>query len=263
MTVEEIAHAYRSADERSVDELLDRLKRDPLAEQTLWELARRPGRVHEWAPWLARSVLPMERAIPIIQHVAWSADEDAGDAAIQELLDLDPDAAEPLRPRLRERLRARGADWDPRFAIWKLAQLGDVASLPRIKEIAAEFPGEHLTAQSARVAAMVLEADEAALVARLRAGGPEEMAFLATGARLLGSATAFDALEEVALTAEAWEDRVACASELPPGRVTIREPEYEWIEVDETPLFARLRGERRLRHEAVLVRPGEVRKGAD
>ena len=185
VSARDVVSAYRSTREGSSDRLLERLRSDPAAAHAALEevIRTRRGAVRAYAGWLAARTLPKDDAVGLLLRVAGSRDPDVRDSAITDLIELDVAAVRSLLVSLRRDL-ARRDEHDVRLAIWTLAKLGDVESLPRLREIAERLPDQHVSAQSARLAALVLERDVEAIRARQRAGGPEDPALIDYAARI-------------------------------------------------------------------------------
>lgn len=202
-------------DADEVEAVLDGLRADRgRAARILDELTRHENAdVRAWVAWAAPQVLG-EGGVYVLMGMTRDRDRDVRDAAIEELVALDPDAARRLVPALRRRLRSREAH-EPVSAMWTLAELGDTGSLPAIRRIAqSERLDYPFQAHVAEVVCLVLEGREDEIVEGLRAHDHGRMPWLATGARVLGTESARSALEECAMTAPDEECRRACAVEL-------------------------------------------------
>src|SRR5919197_4104954 len=187
VTADDVVRAFRSARGGSTERILERLRADrPAARAALEEVARtRRGALRSYAGTLAAQVLPKEHAVPLLLRIAKSRDPDTRDTAIQDLLEVDANAILPLLRSFRRDLERRD-ELDVRFKIWMLARLRDQESVPRLHEIAASLPLEHITGQSATLAALVIERDVDALRERRRAGGPEDPALIERACTIAG-----------------------------------------------------------------------------
>ena len=195
--------------EREVERLRTHRGRAALV---LDELSRHESdRVRRWVPGTAAELLGTG-AIRLILSMTRDRDDLVRGAAVDAILVVDPEAARTIAPDFRRRLQSA----DPReriAAAWALAELRDRHSLGTLAERAqaADTPGER---SAARAAALVLEEDEASILAGLRAGEPHEAAASARAARLLGGEAALAALGECAESAADEAVRAACRAEL-------------------------------------------------
>jgi hypothetical protein len=198
-----------------VDAVLDELRANRgRAARILDELSRHKNvDVRSWVGWATPQVLG-DGGVYVLMGLTRDRDPAVRDAAIDELVELDPDAARRLLPGLRRRLRSRDAH-EPVAAMWTLAELGDRGSLPAIRRIAAgeglDYPFQ---ARVAEVVCLVLEEREDEIVRRMRAHDHGQMQSLATAARVLGTDAARSALEQCAAEAPDEDCRRVCAVEL-------------------------------------------------
>lgn len=176
------------------------------------ELSRHESaRVRRWVPQAAAEILGTG-AVRLVLSMARDRDDLVREAAVHAALALDREAAFTVAPDFRRRLQS--ADVRERIAAaWLLAELGDRRSLGVLKERArsADTPAER---SAIHAATLVLEEDEASVVAALRGAEPPDAEALARAARLLGSGAALAALEDCAESAADEGVRAACRGEL-------------------------------------------------
>jgi hypothetical protein len=202
-----------AADE--ADALLDGLRADRgRAARILDELSRHDSAdVRAWVAWAAPQVLG-EGGSSVLMGLTRDRDPDVREAAIDELVTLDPDAARRLVPALRRRLRSTEAR-EPVSAMWTLAELGDRSSLPAIRRLAEAKDLEHpFNARVAEIVCLLLEERGDEVLWRLRAHDHDYTPWLATAARVLGTESARAALAQCAAGAPDEECRRVCAVEL-------------------------------------------------
>jgi hypothetical protein len=146
--------------EASLAQETEELKRDRgRAAIVLDELSRhKSGRVRAWVPGTAVGILE-DGARRLVLSLTRDRDRSVRDAAVSALLELGPEAAEPIVPDLRRRLYADEAS-ERIAAMTALARIGDRTALPVIRERAeaAELPEER---NAARAAALALEEQSA------------------------------------------------------------------------------------------------------
>jgi hypothetical protein len=202
-------------DADEADALLDELRADRgRAARILDELSRHDSvDVRAWVAWATPQVLGDGGSF-VLMGLARDRDREVRDAATEELVALDPDAAGRLVPALRRRLRSHEAR-ESVTAMWTLAELRDRDSAPAIRRIAETPDLEHaFHARVAEVVCLVLDDREDEVLWRLRAHDHDYMPWLATAARVLGTDAARSALEQCAAGAPDEECRSACAVEL-------------------------------------------------
>jgi hypothetical protein len=209
------AVADRDADAGDVQTMVEDLRADRgRAVRILDELTRhRSPDVRGWVAWATPQVLG-EGGVHVLVGLTRDRDAEVRDAAIEELVALDPGAARKLVPSLRRRLRSREPH-EPVTAMWTLAELHDRESLPQVRRIAEaenlDHPWQRLTAG---VVVLLLEGRGDEVIGAIRDHDHERMPWLATGARILATDEARDALEECAREAPDEDCRRACAIEL-------------------------------------------------
>jgi hypothetical protein len=158
-------------------------------------------------PWAARQTLGVE-AVPIIKQVVGDRDPDVRDVAVEELLELDIEAARSLAPRLRRKLRSKDF-YEPVTATWALGAIRDVTAREAIQEVG-DQASNAIRRNTARVVCMLLSDDPDEIVRRIREHDHELMPWLTKGARLLGTADALAALRACAASAPDEECQGVC-----------------------------------------------------
>lgn len=115
-------------------DLVDKIRESPQhARGVLEKLARhRDPVVRAWVPGVARTVLGKEAVSLLLRLARKDSDTDVRDVAIEELLEVDRQAAQRLIPLFRERLRSSDP-FEPLTAMWALATVGDQASVDLIR----------------------------------------------------------------------------------------------------------------------------------
>jgi hypothetical protein len=149
------------AEPHELEQAMEGLRTDRgKAALVLDELSRHPNAiVRRWVPSAAREVLG-EGGARLILSMTRDRDPGVRDRSIEQVVRLDSAAARRVIPDLRRRLQSR-QPYDAVFAMWKLAELGDRESLPRIRRIAEEAPSEEFRRISARAVRLALEGREA------------------------------------------------------------------------------------------------------
>jgi HEAT repeats len=198
------------AGEEALAHELEMLRGNPgRAAVVLDELSRHKNpRVRGWVPGAGAEILG-DGAARLILSLTRDREPSVRDASVSALLGLGPEVARPLLPDLRRRLHSSDAE-QRRAAMWALAEIGDGVSLPVIEERSgsAETAAER---NAARAAALVLERDEAAVIAGLSEQDEDAAAAFAVAARILGTEATLDALSRAARTATGEAGRSARA----------------------------------------------------
>jgi hypothetical protein len=173
-------------DASQLEELLRSLKSQPaVAIATLSELSDHPSfEVRSWVPRAARLALGQE-GLTIIKRATHDRDPDIRDAAIEELVALDPREADFLVPELRRRLRS-GDTYEPVAAMWTLAQIGAKDALGDVEEVArsADRPWHR---KAAEIAVLALRGDGEEIARRIRDHDHDSVPWLAEAARIVGT----------------------------------------------------------------------------
>jgi hypothetical protein len=212
---ERVAAVVVDGDEDDLAAVVDELRVDRgRAVRVLDELSRhRAPRVRRWVSATARDVLA-DGGVYVVLGLTRDRDRGVREAAVADLLALDPDAARRLVPALRRRLRSRDPE-EAVAALWTLAELEDEASLPRVRRLAeAGGADDEPVRRAARVAAVLLGERPADVLERIRAHEHDLMPELARAARLLGGAEARAALAEAAASAPDPDCRTVCEAAL-------------------------------------------------
>jgi hypothetical protein len=196
-----------------MESLLGALRADKeAAAAILEELAGHPTfAVRSWVPRGARLVLGREGA-EIIKSLIRDQDPDVRDAAIEELVELDPREASFLTPSLRKRLASKDL-YEPVTAMWMLVRIGDRDSTDLIRKISRNGAYDWHR-RSAAVAVMVLEDRDAEIAERIGRHDHDSMPWLSEAAQLLGTPATLAALEESAKAAPDLECRNYCRAAL-------------------------------------------------
>ena len=190
------------------------------AARILDELSRhRDPDVRGWVAWATPEVLG-DGGVYVLVGLTRDRDPEVRDAAIEELVALDAQAAHKLIPSLRRRLRSRDAH-ESIAAMWTLAQLQDRESLPQIRRIAEADDLDHpWQRMPAEVVTLLLQERGGEILRAIRAHDHERMPWLATGARILATEEARETLLECARSAPDEDCRRACEVELEKLRET-------------------------------------------
>lgn len=216
LTAEQVASVITDEDSGApeISNIIARLRTDlEEAAILLEDLSRhQDADVRFWVAWAARNVLGTS-GVPIILRLAQDRDPDVRDGAVQELVELDPEAARSLFPALRRQLASTDI-YEPVFAMWTLAELNDRESLPLIRAVADAPEGEYPFHQkTARVICMLME-NPREIVERIRSHDHELMQWLTMAARKLRTDEAHAALEECAQSAPDRGCRQMCEGAL-------------------------------------------------
>jgi HEAT repeat protein len=189
--------------------LLSTLRADPSgARRVLAHLSNDSrAEVRGWVPFAARTLLGRE-AVPYLVKLAQDRDPDVSNVALQDLLDVEPEAARTLIKAIRKKLLSN----DPQesiFAMWTLVQLGDRDSIDTIRHLSdrSEFPFQRRTAQ---VVLLALEGEVDEILRRIREHDHEHMQALAYAALLVGGHDGFEAVKQCAENAPDPECRHYC-----------------------------------------------------
>jgi hypothetical protein len=192
---------------------VERLRADRgRAALVLDELSRHSSaEVRAWVPQAARELLG-SGGTRLLLGMTRDADPAVRDAAVDELVALDPEAARKVVPDLRRRLHSASAH-ERVTAMWTLAELDDRRSLEIVAGLAEG--SEHAFERRAAEAVTLLLGDgRAEIVRRLRAHDHELVPALAAAARIAGDEEARAALGECARSAPDEACREACRAEL-------------------------------------------------
>jgi hypothetical protein len=79
-------------------------------------------------------------AIPILRRLSRDRNADVRSIAIEELINFSPSDALSIAPALRRQVR-RGRHFEPIFAMWQLARLGDAGALEVLGQVAESEAG--------------------------------------------------------------------------------------------------------------------------
>lgn len=205
---------------QQMESLLEELTADPAHASRLFEDLLKRNRsfaVRSWVPWAARNTLGPE-AVPLLLRLARDRDPDMRDIAIEELLEIDPQAARSLAPALRRKLQSREF-FEPITAMWALAEIGDSSAREAILEAAANWDNARHR-NTAEVATILLGDAPNEILDRMRAHDHRMMPWLAPAARVLGTEEAERVLGECAESAPDERCKRICEEQL--GRLRKR-----------------------------------------
>ena len=161
---------------------------------------------------VARPVLD-EGSSYVLMGLTRDGDREVRDAAVAQLVALDPDAARRLVPALRRRARSEEPE-ESVAAMWALATLRDAGSLPNLRQIAEDEGADHSRRRAAEAASLLLGDRPGEILERMRAHEHDLMPALAVAARLLATEEARAVLAERAEGAPDAECRAVCRVEL-------------------------------------------------
>jgi hypothetical protein len=139
-------------------------------------------------------------------------DSDVRAIAIDQMLELDLEAARNLAPMFRRGLRSRDI-YEPVRAMWALAAIGDTGSIGAIRAFADSATTIGFHKKVAAVVCMFLEGRSAEILAEIRGHNHDLMPWLTRAARLLGTTDALSALANCAGSAFDEECRSYCQRE--------------------------------------------------
>ncbi len=193
--------------------LLSSLRTDPTtARRVLTDLSKDSrAEVRAWVPFAARKVLG-QQAVPFLVTLAGDPNPDVSDVALEELRDLDPEAAKKLVKTIRKKLLSS----DPKesaFAMWTLAQLGDRDSVDAIRQLGVRAESPFLR-KTAEVVSLALEGNVDEILRRIREHDHDRMAALSNAALLVGGPRGLEAVKECAENAPDPECRHYCQWQL-------------------------------------------------
>ena len=129
-----VAADIQRRDGPDADSLIAAFRSSPLdAKRILEQLAmHKDPAVRAWVPWAARRGLSKPDAVAIALRLFRDRDSDVRDVALDELVELDREAASKLAGTLRQRLKSKEF-YEPIAAMWALAAIGDKASVDDIR----------------------------------------------------------------------------------------------------------------------------------
>jgi hypothetical protein len=208
---ERIRERLESDDE--IDSLLEELRQEASPLPHLEKLAAsRSGPIREWTASAAATTMGAD-ATALLLALARDRDPDVRDTAIQELVEVNPDAARTLGPVFRKKLKSRDY-YDPVSAMWTLAKLDDSSSLDDIRRIRDEATIMYHQ-KTAEVVVLMLEKEYDTIFATLEQHLDHDgTRMFATAARRIGSDEALHALEICSSSAPDEECRQVCRGAL-------------------------------------------------
>jgi hypothetical protein len=172
--------AALEADE-PLDAALAALKRDPAQAKDVFDELASAGRffVRQWVALEAPAILG-RRAVPLLLRLTRDRHEDVRMDAVNELVELDREAAAQLAPALRRQLRSRDV-YEPIVAMRALMLVGDTEDADEMRRAAAEsdYPFHRLAAGAY---ALALEGDDEELARRIEAHQHDAMPWLVVAA---------------------------------------------------------------------------------
>jgi len=161
---DDAAAIIKTGSHRDMDQLKTAIAQDrESGSQLLRELANSNDvEVRAWVTGAARLLLDRPEALNVLELLADDRDGDVRSEALRELLELDARWARRAAERYMRILRSADV-LSVIDAMWGLVRLREQAALEPIRNLASN-PKERLVANNARVAALVLEGDERALL---------------------------------------------------------------------------------------------------
>src|SRR5437899_10401688 len=122
LTADAVAADIKRDDGPDAEHLLAAFRSLPAeGKRILWELtAHRDPVVRAWVPWAARRSLKKADAVAVALRLVHDPDPDDRDVALEELLELDLQAAAKLAPTFRQKLKSNEF-YEPITAMWALA----------------------------------------------------------------------------------------------------------------------------------------------
>jgi len=214
LTAAAVAHDIQRDEGPDAERLLAAFRSSPEeGNRILQELAaHRDPVVRAWAPWAARRSLRKAEAVAVALRLVHDPDSDVRDVALEELLELDLQAAARLTPMFRQKLKSKEF-YDPITAMWALAAIRDRGAIGEIRA-AAERWDNALHKNTAEVVSMLLEGRGDEVVRLIRNHDHRLMPWLTKAARLLRTKEARDALADCCRNAPDEECRNYCAEEV-------------------------------------------------
>jgi hypothetical protein len=208
------AAAVLDEDAGRIDAVVANLRADRgWAVRVLDRLSRhRDPTVRGWVASVARAVLD-EGGAYVLMGLTRDTDREVRDAAVAQLVALDPDAAHRLVPALRRRARSPEPE-ESVAAMWALATLRDTGSLPHLRRIAEAEDADRSRRKAAEAASLLLGDRPKEILERMGAHDHDLMPWLAVAARLLATEDARAVLAERAEGAPDAECRAVCRVEL-------------------------------------------------
>ena len=208
------ATAVLDEDARRIDRVVADLRADRgRAARVLDRLSRhRDPTVRGWVASVARAVLD-EGGSYVLMGLTRDGNREVRDAAVAELVALDPDTAHRLVPALRRRARSPEPG-ESVAAIWALATLRDTGALPQLRQIAEAEDADRSRRRAAEAASLLLGDRPQEILELMRAHDHDLMPWLAVAARLLATEEARAVLTERAEGAPDAECRAVCRVEL-------------------------------------------------
>lgn len=147
----------------------------------------------------------------LVAHAKSDRDTDVQSIAIEELLEVDVDAARKLAPKYRPKLKSADID-EPVTAMWMLASVRDYESLEAVRAIR-EGADRGFHRKVATVVCMILEGKSDEILAGIRSHNHDLMPWLARAAGILGTLEALEALQQCANAPIDEECKWSCRSE--------------------------------------------------
>src|SRR5216683_8199292 len=212
ITAAEVAAAIKG--DAPNDELVRLIRDSPEQSHGLLEqLSRdRDPVVRAWVPPVARTVLRKDAVPLIIRMAREDRDVDVRDVAIEELLELDRDAARSMVPLFRKKLRSSDP-FEPLTAMWALAAVGDEGAVDLIRAKIAGRQPNALDRMNGEVVIMLMT-NLSEILRRIRDHDHDRMLMLSKAAALMGTHEAVEALRACADRAPDSQCRENCREDL-------------------------------------------------
>jgi hypothetical protein len=214
LTAAAVAADIQRDDGPNAEQLLGAFRSSPPeGKRILQELAsHRDPVVRAWAPWAARRSLSKGDAVALALRLVRDPDPDVRDVALEELLDLDLQAAAKLAPTFRQKLKSKDF-YETISGMWALAAIRDTGAMDEI-QAAADRRDNDLSKGTAEVVRMLLEGRGDEVIRLIRNHDHRLMPWLSKAARLLGTNEARNALADCSQNAPDDECRYFCQEEV-------------------------------------------------
>lgn len=174
----------------------------PDARLVLAELLRKPsGELRSWAIWAAIELLgtgQLEEATVVEwvrEHALTDRDPDTRDEATRSFIELAPDRAREMIPRLRARLRSKDYGL-PVASLWMLFNLGDRESIPWIEEYMNRMGTSVWQGKEAEIVLEMFDGRDEELAQRIASHDHDMMHVLCRAARIMRTPALRAALAE-------------------------------------------------------------------
>jgi hypothetical protein len=226
LTAAAVAADIQRDDGPEAETLLAAFQASPAeGKRILEELAsHRDPVVRAWAPWAARRSLSKPDAVALALRLVRDRDSDVRDVALEELLELDLQAAAKLAPTFRQKLKSKEF-YEPITGMWALAAIHDAGAVSEIRA-AADHWDNALHKNTAEVVCMLLGGRGNEVVRLIRDHDHRLMPWLSKAARLLRTNEARHALADCARHAPDDECRNSCQESIAKMTSPFRPPSH-------------------------------------